>query len=195
MTTPAVPPDILRLVTLLRTPATGWAEIARDPPPPRTVALRVLAPLAALAAACPALGRAVFGETALGVTYRPPLAETIIGVIVSMVLILGGAALAAAIVDRCAPAFEGHRSFPRAFALVGFAITPALLATALTIVPALWPLALAGLYAIPLLLLGLPPMMRCPPDRATAYATVVVIAALVILLVAATLAACVGQVV
>ncbi|MBU6374039.1 MAG: YIP1 family protein [Alphaproteobacteria bacterium] len=181
------------MVTLLRTPAAGWAEIARDPPPPRAVALQVLAPLAALAAACPALGRAVFGETALGVTYRPSLVETMLGFVVSAVLILGGAALTAMVVDRCAPAFEGKRSFPRAFALVAFAITPALLAAALTFVPALWPLALAGLYAIPLLVFGLPPMMQCPPDRATAYATVVVVAALVIVLVAAALSACVGQ--
>lgn len=194
MTTPIVPPGILRIATVLRTPRTAWAAIAADPPPPRTVLLTVLAPLAALAAACPALGRAVFGETALGVTYRPPLVETLVGILVAMLLILGAAAATAALVDRCAPAFEGRRSFARAFALVGFSLTPALLGAALTIVPALWPFALVGLYAVPLLVVGLPAMMQCPPDRATAYATVVVTAALVILLVAAALSACVGQI-
>lgn len=188
------PNPIGRVLTLLRTPRTAWADIAADPPAPRAMLLSVLAPLAALAAGLPALGHAVFGETARGVTYHPPLVETLVGIVVAMLLILGAAAATAALVDRCAPAFEGRRSFARAFALVGFSLTPALLGAALTIVPALWPFALAGLYAVPLLVLGLPAMMQCPPDRATVYATVVVIGALVILLVAAALSACVGQI-
>jgi hypothetical protein len=181
------------LVTLMRTPRAGWAAIAAAPPPSaRAVLVGCLGPLAVLAAACPALGRALFGETALGVTYRPPLAETVLGFALTTVLILAGLAFAAFVADSTAPAFRGERSFDRAFVLVGLSAVPALLATTVNIAPALWPLTLAGLYSIPLLVTGLPVMMRCPPDRATAYATVLVVCAAVALLVALALSACVA---
>jgi hypothetical protein len=182
-----------RVTTLLRAPHAGWAAIAADPPSSRIVLLRVAAPLAALAAAGPALGRALFGESVLGTVYRPPLPATLIDFLIAFASILAGLQILALTVDRCAAAFGGTRAFERALVLVTFSAAPLLLAAACTILPGLWWVALAGLYAIPLLVFGLPPMMRCPPDRATAYATVVVVTALVIFLVALALSACLGQ--
>ena len=66
-------------------------------------------------------------------------------------------------------------------------------AAILAAIPGLWIAAGIGLYAVWLLYLGLPIMMRCPPDRSLAYATTATIAALVALGAAAALTACVAH--
>ena len=188
------PPSILaRVIALLRTPRDSWRVLAAETPAPRALMMGLVAPLALAAAAIPALMRLAFGESVLGTVYRPPIVDVVFAIFAGAVLGLSAVAAVAATIDRLAPAFEGERSFARAFALAAYASTPGFAAAILAAIPGLWFAAGLGLYAIWLLYVGLPVMMRCPPDRGVAYATTATIAAFVGLGVAAALTACVAQ--
>ena len=56
-------------------------------------------------------------------------------------------------------------------------------AWALTLIPRLSALSIIGLYSLYLLWLGLPVLMKAPPDRATGYTAAVVIIMFVIMFV------------
>ena len=187
------PPNLVRLVALLRTPSEIWRALAAETPAPRALMIGLVAPLALAAAAFPALVRLAFGESVLGTIYRPPIVDVVFAIVAGAILGLAAVAAVAATIDRLAPAFEGERSFARAFALAAYASAPAFTAAILAAIPGLWIAAGIGLYAVWLLYLGLPIMMRCPPDRSLAYATTATIAALVALGVAAALTACVAH--
>jgi len=173
-----VPAALRRICAILRTPAAGWRALAADPPAPRAALIFYAAPLAALAAFCPAIGRLAFGEAVLSQVYRPPVIETLVGALLAAIFSVAGLAALAAAIAAIAERFEGKADYPRALALCVFAAAPAFLAGIPLIVPALWPVAFAGLYAVVLLRAGLAPMMRCPPDRAGAFCVVAVTIAL-----------------
>ena len=88
----------------------------------------------------------------------------------------------ALIVDTLAPTFSGQKGMTQALKLAAYAFTAAWVAGFAQIVPWIGRLfALAGgLYSIYLFYLGLPVLMKCPPERATGYTAVTVIVAIVL---------------
>jgi len=61
------------------------------------------------------------------------------------------------------------------------------LAGVFALIPALSPLSILGLYSLYLLYLGLPVLMKVPQEKAMSYTVAVVVVALIVLIVIATL--------
>src|SRR3546814_11761750 len=74
----------------------------------------------------------------------------------------------ALIINALAPTFGGQKDQLQAVKVIGYAWTAAWVAGIAAIVPWLgWLIVLAGgIYSIYLLYLGLPPTMKCPPEKA-----------------------------
>jgi hypothetical protein len=86
----------------------------------------------------------------------------------------------ALIIDAMAPTFEGTKSQVSALKLSAYASTAAFVGGIFSLLPSLSVLgAVAALYGIYLLYLGLPVLMKCPVDKAIAYTAVVVVCAIV----------------
>jgi hypothetical protein len=86
----------------------------------------------------------------------------------------------ALIIDALAPTFEGTKSQIGALKLSAYASTASFLGGVFSLIPSLSILgALAALYGIYLIYIGLPVLMKCPPDKALAYTAVVVVCAII----------------
>jgi uncharacterized membrane protein len=81
----------------------------------------------------------------------------------------------------------------QAFKVAVYSYTPAWIAGVLHVLPMLGTLVLlAGLYGLYLLYLGLPPLMKCPKDKAVAYAAVIIVCAIVMSVVIGALGGLIG---
>jgi hypothetical protein len=105
-----------------------------------------------------------------------------------------GVVLMSLIIDALAPTFGAEKSREQAIKVAVYSATPVWLAGVLQIVPALGVVALIGaLYALYLLYLGLPRLMKCPPDKTIGYLGSVIACAVVIGIVGSMLIARIGS--
>ena len=153
-------------------------------------------PLAGAAAVAQAIGEVVVGRSfgLLG-TYRLPLGTALGMAIASLVFAAVGAVVLSIIIDVLAPTFGAEKNREQALKVAVYSATPIWLAGLLQILPALGVVVLIGaLYALYLLYLGLPRLMKCPTDKAMGYLGTVIACAFVIGLVGSLLIAQIGSV-
>src|SRR5215218_9365111 len=178
----AVPPPgaaahglIARVKGILLTPKTEWPIIAAEPRTARDIYLGYVAPLAAIGALASFIGTALVGVTVplLG-TVRVPIVAGLAGAIVHYALTFVMVFLVALIVDALAPTFGGQKDPIRALKLTAYSFTAGWVAGIFGIIPMLGFLAILGaLYGLYLLYLGLPVLMRNPPDKSIGYTVVI----------------------
>ncbi len=109
-----------------------------------------------------------------------------IGYLLSLVAVW----LLALVVDALAPTFKGSRDPLNALKLVVFGSTASMVGGFFNLIPALALLGvLAAFYSIWLIYLGLPVMMKCPPDKALGYTALIVLCSILISIVISGLAA------
>ncbi|HEY6892809.1 MAG TPA: Yip1 family protein [Rhodanobacteraceae bacterium] len=180
-----------RVQAILTRPAEEWRIIAAEPADVAGLLRDYAAPLAAIPAVCRFIGFTLIGVSVplLG-TYRTGIVSGFVGAVVSWVMALVGAWIAAVIVEKLAPTFQSRGDTVQAMKLVVYAMTPVWVAGVLNIIPALSVLVLlAALYAIYLFYLGLPVLMNTPSNQVIPYmvvaAVVVIIVSFVLGLVAA----------
>jgi hypothetical protein len=89
----------------------------------------------------------------------------------------------ALIIDALAPTFGAQKNFPNALKLAVYSYTPGWVAGIFLLIPGLSFLTVLGLYGLYLLWLGLPPLMRSPPEKALGYAAAVVVCAIILAIV------------
>lgn len=171
-----------RAKNIVVSPKTEWEAIAADPTPTAKVITGYVLPLAAVAAIAGFIGMSLVGMSLpfLG-TYRMGigwgLALAIYNVIMAVVFVY----VIGFIVDALAPTFGGEKNMAQAVKLAAYSYTPAWLASILTIIPALSILVLVGaIYGLYLLYLGLPRLMKNPPDKSAGYTALVVVCAIVV---------------
>lgn len=116
-------------------------------------------------------------------TYRLPLTIGIEHAIVQYVLGLIGVLVLALIVDALAPSFGGQRNRTHAVKVVAYAATAGWLAGIFALIPGLSLLGLLGLYSLYLFYLGLPVLMKAPPERALGYTLVAIVCAIVLYII------------
>lgn len=178
-----------RAINIITKPAAEWSVIATESQTIEGLMKGYAAPLAAIPALCGFIGQVVVGvPVPLMGMYRTGVVRGLVGAIVSWVLALVGAYVAAVIVEKLAPKFQSSGGTAQALKLVVFASTPVWLAGVLSLVPVLSPLAiLAALYAIYLFYLGLPRVMHTPAPQVIPYMAV---SALVIIVIYVVLGMC-----
>jgi hypothetical protein len=101
--------------------------------------------------------------------------------VVSYVASLIGVFIVGLIIDALAPSFDGQKNQVQAMKLAVYSYTAAWVAGILNIVPLLGILAfIAALYGLYTLYVGLPRLMKSPPEKTAGYFVVTLIAAIVV---------------
>jgi hypothetical protein len=177
-----------RAKAILLKPAEEWPKIEAEQTSIQDILVRYVLPLAAIGPVAGFIGSQLFGYGALGITYRPSLASALSSAVVTYVLTLVGIFVLALIADFLAPKFDGTADRLRAFKLVAYAYTAAMVAGIFALVPSLSFLGLLGLYSIYLFYIGAAPLMKVPQDKTVAYTAVTVVSAIVIYVVVGAIA-------
>ncbi|MGH8573285.1 MAG: Yip1 family protein [Gammaproteobacteria bacterium] len=170
-----------RVKKILLTPKTEWQVIDGEVITTADLYKGYIIPLAAIGPIASAIGSSVFGLPVPFVgTIRQPIGQAITGAVVSYVLMLVGIFVLGLIIDALAPTFGGTRSQIQGLKVAAYSATASWLAGIFGLIPALALLGLLGLYSFYLLYLGLPVLMKSPPEKALGYTAVVVIVAFVL---------------
>jgi len=174
---------ITRVKSILLTPKTEWPVIAAEPATTMGLYTGYILLLAAVPTICQFLKLAVFGYSVpfLGTMHI----STTFALEAAIRIYLGsiiGTFIVALIVNALAPSFGGQKDSVQALKVVAYSYTASWVAGIAVLLPALGLLIMfIGLiYGIYLLYLGLPPTMKCPPEKAGAYTAVTLICAIVI---------------
>lgn len=174
---------LARVKSILLTPRTEWPVIAAEPASTASLYTGYILLLAALPALCLFLKFAVLGYN------LPYLGATHIGVgfalsaaLRSYLASVVGAYVMALIVNALAPTFGGQKDSIQALKVVAYSYTATWVAGIAMLLPVLGALIMlaALVYGIYLLYLGLPPTMKCPPEKAAAYTVVTLICAILV---------------
>jgi hypothetical protein len=163
-------------------PKDEWSVIAQEETPPANLITGYVLPLAGIAALAGFIGGSLVGYTIPFVgTYRVPIMAGLAGAIFAVVMAVVGVFIIALIINALAPTFGAEKNMNQAIKVAVYSYTPAWIAGVLQILPMLAFLAIiGGLYGLYLLYLGLPRLMKCPPDKAVGYVVVVVVCAIVL---------------
>jgi hypothetical protein len=174
-----------RVKNILLQPKVEWEAISAESTPVGELYKGYIMPLAAIGPAASIIGMSVIGISLPFIgTYRVPITSSIAHAITSYVLTLVGVFVIALIIDFLAPTFGGEKNQAQALKVAAYASTPSWVAGIVMLLPMLGILGiLAALYGLYLLYLGLPLLMKAPPEKAVPYTVVVVVVALGVMLV------------
>jgi len=151
-------------------------------------------PLAAIGPVALFIGKSLFGFSALFAgSSGVPIVWALSQAITHYVLTLVGVFIVCLIIDALAPTFGGERNQLQALKVAVYASTPSWVAGVFYLLPALGILAvLASLYGIYVLYLGLPVLMKAPPEKAVPYTAVVIVCAIVVFVIVGAVVGMVG---
>jgi Yip1 domain len=167
-------PLVARVRSILVEPRGEWAVIDAEPATIGSIYRYVL-----ILAAIPAICRAIRWSM-VGYFQLTPLGATQFAITSYIGALIAVFALAL-IIDALAPTFGGQKGQIPALKVAAYSATAAWVSGIFHLIPLLGILALVGaLYSLYLLYLGLPVLMKTPPDRSVAYTVVTVIAAIVV---------------
>ena len=180
-----------RVKNILVTPKTEWDVIAAEATPPKQLILSYVLPLAAIAAIAGFISYSLIGMSMFGVTVRTPIVWGIVMIVYQIVMAVVSIFILGFIIDALAPSFGGQKSMDQAVKVAAYSYTPGWLGAVLGIIPWIgWLLGLiAALYGLYLLFLGLPKLMKNSPDKTIVYEIVVVVVAIVVGFVIASIGA------
>ena len=167
---------VSRVKNILIDPKTEWGVIDGEPDDPVTILKSYVVIVAAIPAVCGFIGASIIGVAG----YRTGIIGGFVSAVLSYVLTLAGVFVMAFIIDTLAEMFGGQKNFNSAFKVAAYAPTASWGAGVFTLIPVLSVLAILGLYSLYLLYLGLPVLMRTPPDKAIGYVIAVIVAAIIV---------------
>jgi Yip1 domain len=165
-----------RVKGLLLDPKAEWQVIAGEQTSPGDLIKNYVAILAAIPAVCGFIGASIIGVGGI----RTPFLSGIVSAIIGYVLTIIGVFVVAWLVNFLADKFGGQNSFPNAMKVAAYSPTAAWVASVFTALPILAVLMVLGLYSFYLLYLGLPILMRAPPEKALGYLLSVIVCAIIV---------------
>lgn len=175
---------IQRAKDILLKPKETWPVIAAEPATTQSIYVPYVVALAAIGPIAQFIGGQVFGFTAFGVTYHPPLGTALVSAVLSYGLTLATVFILALVIDGLAPNFGGQKDQVQALKVAAYSATAGWVGRIFGLLPALALIgALFALYGLYLLYLGLPVLMKVPQEKALGYTVVVVIVAIVLFLI------------
>jgi hypothetical protein len=172
---------VTRVINILTKPKQEWPVIAGESTSIAALYSGYVVILAALPVIASFLQMSILGS----LLFRVPMATGLIAAIVGYALALGGIYVSAFVIDKLAPNFQSQSNLIQAFKLVVYASTASWVAGICNIIPFIgWLFALAGaIYGIYLFYLGLPVMMKTPPDKVVIYMIVSAVVLIVVYVV------------
>ena len=172
-----------RVKNLMLQPRSEWQVIAPEPTSIGQLYIGYVMPLAAFAAVLSFLRISVIGvQMPFSGALRMPLASGVTAAVLTFGMGLLGLLLVGLIINALAPTFAGTRDRRQAIKVAGYSFTTAWLSSVLALSPVLPTLLqlIALCYGIYVLYLGLPVLMRTPPDRALGYTATVILCTLLL---------------
>jgi len=170
-----------RAKKIITEPKSEWLVIEQESTSVASLITSYLLPLALIGAIASFIGYGLIGINIPFVGTFGSIDWGIKYALISLVTTVVGALLTAFVIDMLAPSFGSVKNFEKAFQLVVFAYTPAMVAGIFNIYPALAILAtLAGIYGLYVLYLGIAPMMKTPQEKVTTYFVVSLLVTIVV---------------
>jgi hypothetical protein len=172
---------VARAKGILTNPRQEWAAIDAEPLDVGQLLVGYVLPLAAIGPVASIIGWSAFG---LGGLFRLSIGSIIGMAVTSYVMTIVGIFVLAWVINALAPTFGATPSMPQAIKVAAYSATAAWIAGIFNILPALAILAaIGGLYSLYLCWIGLPILMKAPPEKATTYVIVVIIVLVLIYVV------------
>ena len=169
---------VARAKGILTNPRQEWAAIDAEPLNLRELLVGYVLPLAAIGPIATVIGWSTFG---FGGLFRMSIGSLITMAIVSFILTIVGVFVCAWVTNALAPTFGATPNMDQAIKVFAYSSTAAWIAGIFNIIPALAILGIiGGLYSLYLLFIGLPMLMKAPPDKGTTYTIVVIIVVIVV---------------
>lgn len=175
-----------RAKNIILRPKEEWQVIDTETTDIPSLYKSYIVPLAAIPVIGGLIGMSLVGMPMpfAGGTYHMPFGAALGSAVARYVLTLVGVYIVALIINALAPSFSGEKNLMQALKVTTYAYTPTWLAGIFLLIPWLGILSLlASLYGLYLLYLGLPVLMKSPPDRALGYTAVVVISVIVVFVI------------
>jgi hypothetical protein len=168
---------------VILTPKTEWIEIEKENTSHLDLFIKYVLPLSLIPAIAAFIG---YGLIGVSVPFFGRIHSMEWGVrqaIVQWVACAGGVYLSAFIIDMLATSFGATKNLNKAFSLVGYSYTPAMVAGIFYILPGSlgWLALVAGIYSLYLLYIGLQPMMKVPAEKNTGYFVVSLLVMIVVM--------------
>ncbi len=161
---------------IILSPKSEWSTISGETPNIGQILTTYVLPLAVIPAIAAIIGFGLIGMGAF-VSLSYGLAMGFVHFVSAFIIVY----LAAFVIDWLAPNFGSEKNLGRAVQLVAYSYTPAWVAGVLFIFPFLsWLVTLASLYGLYLMYLGLPALMKTPPDKAVGYLVVSIIVLIIV---------------
>jgi hypothetical protein len=186
---------VTRAKNMCLSPDTEWSVVAQEHTPTGALIRGYVIPLAAIGAIAGLIGGSLVGYSLPFIgRYRVPIMTGIVSACFALVMAVVGVFILSFIINALAPTFGGQKNSDQALKVAVYSYTPAWVAGVLLVLPILSSvfMLLAGLYGLYLLYLGLPRLMKCPPDKAVAYTAVVIVCAVVLAVVVGAVGGMIG---
>ena len=167
---------------IMLAPETEWPEIEKEPGTPAWLFTNYVVYLAAIPPIAGFIGGSLIGITVppMG-TFRVPLFAGLLGAVIAYLLNFVIVYAVAIIIDQLAPRFGGRKDFANALKVAVYGFTPYWVGGIFQLIAGTRFLAyVIALFGVYLLSLGLPRLMKSPPDRTTGYVAAVALCAIVI---------------
>ncbi|WP_411342122.1 Yip1 family protein [Sphingopyxis sp. J-6] len=175
---------VQRAKDIILKPKETWPVIAAEPATTQSIFVPYVVVLAAIGPIAQFIGGQVFGFTAFGITYHPPIGSALVSAILSYGLTFATVFILALVIDGLAPNFGGQKDQVQALKVAAYSATAGWVGGIFGLLPALALVgALFALYGLYLLYLGLPVLMKVPQEKALGYTVVVVVVAIVLFLI------------
>jgi hypothetical protein len=172
---------VARVKGILTNPRQEWAAIDAEPLNLSEVLVGYVLPLAAIGPIASVIGLSMFG---FGGLFRLSIGSVITMAITSFILTVVGVFVCAWVANALAPTFGATPDMSQAIKVFAYSSTAAWVAGIFQIFPMLAILAVIGaLYSLYLLFIGLPMLMKAPPDKAMSYTVVVIIVVVIIFMI------------
>lgn len=173
---------VQRVQDILLKPQETWPKLAAEESSTTAIYQDWLIPLAAIGPLAMFVSHSLIGGSIFGFGYRVPIVAGLIQSLLQYGVFLAMVYVVSLLVDKLAPTFGGTSNPQAALKLVAYGSTASMVGGAAHLLPvglASLLLLAAGLYSIYLFYIGLPVLMRNPPEKSPAYTAVVAVACIV----------------
>ena len=179
-----------RAKDILLKPKETWPAIEAEQATASSLYKDYLIYLAAIPAVCGFIGMSIIGIGGFGFSIRIPILSGLITMIVQYVMSLVMVYVFSLVINALAPTFGGQKNPLSALKLAVYASTASMIGGLFSLLPTLGLLGvLCGLYGIYLIYIGLPVLMKNPPERSVVYTIVILLVSIVIGMVMAAITA------
>jgi hypothetical protein len=171
-----------RVKNILLQPKSEWPVIEPEHSSTQELYTGYIMPLAAIGPVAMLIGMSLIGvQVPFMGTMRLPFSSLLTQTLLTYGLGLGAVYILSLIINALAPTFGGTSNRMQSLKVAAYGATASWVGGIFHLFPALAVLSfLAGLYTLYLLYLGLPVLMKSPPERSLGYTAAVVIAAIVL---------------